>query len=185
MKRLFPLVPLLVLVLVLLGGCGRRWIYSDYREIDQLELIQALGLDADGSLFAATASTVSRAMRQMQDYTSRKYIFFGHTAHLLLGEAAAERGIRPCLEHMERNAEMRLNTFLYIVREGTARELITETGREGEGIVPLLVSLEKDVQLMNESHVFTCGEVEESMAEGGSALAAAMSSLTTAMANAR
>ncbi len=181
----------LTLVLSLLGGCGGRWIFSDYREIDQLELVQALGLDTEGGMVTATASTavegkdpvvlrssassISRAMRQMQDYTSRKYIFFGHTSHLLLGERAAEGGIQPYLEHMERNVEMRLNTFLYIVRDGTAQEAITAAGREGEGIVALLTSLEKDVQLMSESHVFTCGEVAEHLAESGSALAAAVS----------
>ena len=181
----------LAAALCLLGGCGRRWIYSDYREIDQLELIQALGLDAEGGMVTATASTagqgeepvvlrstavsVSRALRKMQDYTSRKYIFFGHTGHLLLGEAAAEEGMQPWLEHMERDVEMRLNTFLYIVRDGSAEKCITAAGREGEGIVPLLTSLEKDVQLMNESHVFTCGEAAEALAEWGSTLAAAIS----------
>ena len=188
MKRIVLLA--LCLCLCLLGGCGGRWIYSDYREIDQLELIQALGLDAEGEYTTATASTggtdepvvlrstarsVSRAMRQMQDYTSRKYIFFGHTGHLLLGEKAALQGLEQYMEHMERFVEMRLNTFLYVVRDGTAEEAISATGRQGEGIVSLLTSLEKDVQLMNESHVFTCGEVAEALAENGCALAAAVS----------
>ncbi len=186
MKRL----PVLILCLFLLGGCGGHWIYSDYREIDQLELIQALGLDAEGEYTTATASTggteepvvlrssarsVSRAMRQMQELTSRKYIFFGHTGHLLLGEKAAEQGLEQYMEHMERFVEMRLNTFLYVVRDGTAEEAISATGKEGEGIVSLLTSLEKDVQLMSDSHVFTCGEIAEALAENGCALAAAVS----------
>ena len=49
----------LTLALGLLGGCGGRWIYSDYREIDQLELVQAIGLDADRGLVTATASTAA------------------------------------------------------------------------------------------------------------------------------
>jgi hypothetical protein len=76
---------------------------------------------------------------------------------------------------MERFVEMRLNTFLYVVRDGTAEEAISATGKEGEGIVSLLTSLEKDVQLMSESHVFTCGEIAEALAESGCALAAAVS----------
>ena len=90
MKTLRLLIP--VLLLSLLTGCSGRWIYSDYREIDQMELIQALGMDEKGEEITVTASTggpdgqvvlrstsvsVSRAMRQMQDYTSRKYIFSG------------------------------------------------------------------------------------------------------------
>ena len=103
--------------------------------------------------------------------------FSADTRRLLRGavEAAAERGLEPWLEHMERSVEMRLNTFLYVVREGTAQEAVAATGKEGEGVVALLTSLEKDVQLMNESHVFTCGEVAERLAEEGCALAAAIS----------
>ena len=185
------LLPLLIL-LCLLTGCGGHWIYSDYREIDQLELIRALGLDRRDGLITATASTgpigeeepmvitcsaatVTRALRQMQDHTSRRYIFFGHTRHLLLGEDAARQGVDLYLEHVERSVEMRLNTLLYVVCGGTAEELISAAGKEGEGVVALLDSLEKDVQLMSESHVFTCGEVAEMLAERGCGLAAAVS----------
>ena len=185
-------LPGMVLILALLTGCGSRWIFSDYREIDQMELIQVLGADEERGMITVTASTggskepvvlrstsvsMSRAMRQMQDYTSRKYIFFGHTAHLLLGEAAAEQGVEKYLEHMERSAEMRLNTFFYVVREGTAQETIATAGREEDGIADLLTSLEKDVQLMSESHVFTCGETAEMLAERGCCLAAAVSAV--------
>ena len=183
-------LPVLLLVLFIPAGCGGRWVYSDYREIDQMELIQALGADEENGLVTVTASTggrqepvvlrstsvsISRAMRQMQDYTSRKYIFFGHTAHLLLGEGAAERGVEKYLEHMAHSAEMRLNTFLYVVRGGTAGEAIASAGKAEDGVVDLLTSLEKDVQLMSESHVFTCGETAEMLLEQGSCLAAAVS----------
>ncbi len=188
MRMLRLLVP--VLAMSLLTGCSGRWVYSDYREIDQMELIQALGMDEEGGKITVTASTggpgepvvlrstsvsISRAMRQMQDYTSRKYIFFGHTAHLLLGESAAAGGVDPYLEHMERSVEMRLNTFLYVVRGGTAQEAVSAAGQEEDGAVDLLTSLEKDVQLMSESHVFTCGETAEMLAERGCCLAAAVS----------
>lgn len=187
--RIFRLlVP--ILTMSLLTGCGGRWVYSDYREIDQMELIQALGMDEEGREITVTASTggleepvvlrstsvsISRAMRRMQDYTSRKYIFFGHTAHLLLGESAAAQGVDQYLEHMEHSVEMRLNTFLYVVRDGTAQEAISTAGKARDGAVDLLTSLEKDVQLMSESHVFTCGETAEMLAEQGCCLAAAIS----------
>ena len=188
MRKPCLLIP--ALFLTMLTGCGGRWIFSDYREIDQMELIQALGADEEAGEITVTASTggpqepvvlqstsgsMSRAMRQMQDYTSRKYIFFGHTAHLLLGEKAAEQGVEKYLEHMAESAEMRLNTFFYVVREGTAQEVVSHAGKAGDGVVDLLTSLEKDVQLMSESHVFTCGETAELLAEQGCCLAAAVS----------
>ena len=78
------------------------------------------------------------------------------------------------LQHMERSPEMRLNTFLYVVRDGTAQEAVSAAGKETGGVVELLTSLEKDVQLMSESHVFTCGETAEQLAEQGACLAAAV-----------
>ena len=177
------------LVLNLLTGCSGRWVYSDYREIDQMELIQVLGMDEERGEITVTASTggpeepvvlrstsvsISRAMRQMQDYTSRKYIFFGHAAHLLLGESASEQGVEKYLEHMEHSVEMRLNTFFYVVKDGTAQEAVSKAGKSENGVADLLVSLEKDVQLMSESHVFTCGETAEMLEERGCCLAAAV-----------
>lgn len=178
-----------LLTLSLLGGCSRNIIYSDYREIDQLELVQTLGVDRNGELVTATASTaamegplvlkntsvtVSRAMREMQDYTSKKYIFYGHTKHLLVGEAAAEKSLSLFLEHMERSVEMRLDTELYIVQGGRAEDIIASVGQNGTTAGDLLDSLAKDVELMSESHVFTCGEVAEMLASRNCGVAAAI-----------
>ncbi len=178
-----------LLSLSLLGGCARNMIYSDYREIDQLELVQTLGVDRTGNLVTATASTaameeplvlkntsvsVSRAMREMQDYTSKKYIFFGHTKHLLVGEEAAEKSLNLFMEHMERSVEMRLDTELYIVQGGRAEDLIGAVGQSGTPVGDLLESLSKDVELMSESHVFTCGEVAEMLASRDCGVAAAI-----------
>ena len=173
----------------LLSGCARNIIYSDYREIDQLELVQTLGVDRSGDLVTATASTaameeplvlkntsvsVSRAMREMQDYTSKKYIFYGHTNHLLVGEEAARESLSLFMEHMERSVEMRLDTELYIVEGARAEELISAVGQSGTTAGDLLESLAKDVELMSESHVFTCGEVAEMLASRDCGVAAAI-----------
>ena len=61
-----------------------------------------------------------------------------------------------------------------MVRDGTAQEAVSAAGKETGGVVELLTSLEKDVQLMSESHVFTCGETAEQLAEQGACLAAAV-----------
>ena len=45
------------LALAMLTGCSGRWVYSDYREIDQMELIQVLGMDEEGGEIIVTAST--------------------------------------------------------------------------------------------------------------------------------
>ena len=181
MKRIIPLV----LLLSLLGGCG----ITDYRELDQLELIETIGVDRSGASVTVTASgasrgaptvlkseatTVNHALKDMQNYTARKYVFYGHTRQFLIGEEAAKQGLDFCLEYMERGAEMRLGTGLYLVKGGTAERAVAACGRENEGIGKLLDSLEKDVQLTSESHVFCCGDISEWLLETGSGIVAAI-----------
>lgn len=192
MKKLLA-AALCVLATLTLGGCENGNLYSDMREIDQLELIQTIGLDAaeDGYVTATAASgvsigsgsstvlentsrTVARALREMQNYTSKKYIFYSHVRYLLIGEDAARAGLGRYLDYVERTVDVRLGTGLIIVRGGRAGELIKLTSSDEESTAELLESLEKDVRLMSESSVSSCGEVAEKLAETGSAVAAAV-----------
>ncbi|MBR5114362.1 MAG: hypothetical protein IK101_03600 [Oscillospiraceae bacterium] len=190
MKKLVP--ALIALALLALGGCKSGMLYADMREIDQLELIRTVGLDASGADVTATAAsgmrvgegsptvlentspTVARSMRLMQNYSSKKYIFYGHVKYLLIGEGAARAGLGKFLDYVERSVELRLSTGLLIVKDGTANELIRLTSTESESTAELLASLEKDVRLMSESRVCSCGEAAESLAESGTALVAAV-----------
>lgn len=187
-------VLLVAAALLLLGGCKSGMLYADMREIDQLELIQTVGLDAAADGVTATAAggkrvgaespvvlentspTAARAMRLMQNYSSKKYIFYGHVRYLLIGEDAAREGLGKYLDYVERSVELRLSTGLLIVKDGTANELIRLTSTESESTADLLASLEKDVRLMSESRVGSCGEAAESLAESGTALIAAVQS---------
>ena len=190
MKKRLALLPLLTLAL-LLQGCGGGLVFGDEsREIDQLELVETLGIDAepDGlvTVTAATDSagepvllrtsgaTVSRAVREMQNYTAKKYIFYGHTSHILIGEASARENLNRSLEYLERDSDVRLNTKLCVVQDGTAEAAIRAVTADGETAGDLLASLERDVQLLSESYVFTVGEIAEQLARRGCALAAAV-----------
>ncbi len=180
---------LLLAILLLLSGCAERRHFGDYREIDQLVLSQVLGVDCSGGLFTVTVSTaagegqallktkartLSRALKEMQDYTEKKYIFYGHTRHLLLGPTALEAGFDRCLEFAERDGELRMDTRLYALRGNSAEEAVSLPGSGEESVGDLLDSLEKDVSLLSESHVFTCGETAEALAERGSVLVSAL-----------
>lgn len=176
-------------VLLLLTGCSGKILFEDYREIDQMELIQTVGVDKSGDLITATAAssdmggmivlkntsaTISRALREMQNYTSKKYVFYGHTKDFVLGEEAARDGLDLYMEYMERGVELRLDTKLYVVKDGTAEQIISEAGVEEGGIGNLLQSVERDVELLSESYVFGCGEVAEMISEDGCGLVAAI-----------
>ena len=180
---------LLLAALLLLGGCRGRRPFGNYREIDQLALAQTLGADLEGGLFTVTVSadagegrtllkaravTLSRAMKEMQDYTKKKYIFYGHTRHLLLGPSALEGAFQRCLEFVERDGELRMDVRLYALRDASAEDAVALSGGDEESVGETLNSLEKDVALLSESHVFTCGETAEALAERGCALVSAL-----------
>ena len=179
----------LLAALLLLGGCGEKGTFGSVREIDQLALVQTMGVDRVGGLCTVTVSTaaeegqvllktkavtLSRALREMQDYTEKKYIFYGHTRHLLLGPSVLEKDLARCLEFVERDGELRMDTKLFALRDVPAEEAVAVPGGGKESVGDLLDSLEKDVALLSESHVFTCGETAEALAERGSVLVSAL-----------
>ena len=174
---------------LLLSGCAGRRPLGSYREIDQLVLVETMGVDRRDGLFTVTVSTaaeegqallktpavtLSRAMKEMQDYTEKKYIFYGHTRHLLLGPTVLKEDLSGCLEFVERDGEMRMDTRLFALRDVSAEDAVAIPGGGEESVGDLLDSLEKDVALLSESHVFTCGETAEALAERGSALISAL-----------
>ncbi len=186
MKR----VLLAALLCFSLSGCSGK-AYREIREIESFEIIQTVGVDyADGmyTITAATgtsaegevtvlttkAVTIARAMRQMQNYSAKKYIFFGHAANYLIGEGAAA-DMNACLEYVEQGFDMRLDTNIYVVRGGNAGDAIAKASEEGGSINEHLLALEKDVQILSENHIFSCGDVAEELAEDGSAVVTAIS----------
>ena len=179
----------LLAALALLGGCGEKRPFGNVREIDQLALVETMGVDHGGGLCTITVSTaaeegqvllktkavtLSRALRELQDYTEKKYIFCGHTRHLLLGPEAAAGFFGECLEFVERDGELRMDTKLYVVRGSSAEDAVALPGGGEESVGDALDSLEKDVSLLSESHVFTCGETAEALAERNCALVSAL-----------
>ena len=113
------------------------------REIEDMELVRTLGVDAveegvtvtaaggaDGETGTASAGagTVSAAVLAMQ-VQGESYLYFGHVGQLLLGEDLARRGVEEALDYTLRDVEMRLETALYLVRDGTAAEALE--GAEG------------------------------------------------------
>ena len=187
MKRIL----LCALLCLVLGGCSGKG-YEDMREIESFEIIRTLGVDYEDGMYTVTAAsgsasggdvtvltarsvTVARAMQKMQNYSTKKYIFFGHTANYLVGEAAAKHDLSACLEYVERGFDMRLDTNLFIVRGGTAEAAIAGASEKGEGVTEHLLALEKDVQILSENRIVDCGEAAEELAADGCTVITAVS----------
>ena len=132
---------------MLCSGCSTGAISSNYRAVEDLKLIQTIGVDRapEGVCLSAatgkageneapkrmTQSGVSMlaALGQLQDRTPSAGLFYAQTSYLLLGEeAAAAGGLTPLLDFIARDPDMRLSAPLFIVRGGTAQQAVMETG---------------------------------------------------------
>ncbi|MEG1633879.1 MAG: Ger(x)C family spore germination C-terminal domain-containing protein [Oscillospiraceae bacterium] len=192
MKKL-GIIPL-ALLLLLQSGCADGSIYSNYREIEQLRVIQTLGFDlednGDVSLSVSTgkppegelplrvsvsAPSLSLAMESVQSYSDSSELYFPHTKYLMLGEAAASDALR-FLDYVERSVPLRLDSPLFVVRGGEASEPLMEAGGEEGDITELLISLERDIRRRGSSYIFSCVEIAQSLAENGAALCCAVRS---------
>ena len=191
------------LVLLLAAGmlcseCSTGAISSNYRPVEDLELIQTIGVDLvpEGvCLSAATGKagedeapkrmtqagvSMLSALDQLQDRTPSAELFYAQTSYLLLGEeAAAAGGLTPLLDFIARDPDMRLSAPLFIVRGGTAQQAVMETGDDKTDVTEALAALEKDITLDGTSHAFSCTDVARALAGSGCAAVGAVECVRT------
>lgn len=182
------LVITLVLALVLTAGAAGMDILPYGRELEKLALIRVLGVDADGRdfrvtaasgqqreqgarVYSAAAGTVSGACLALQAKGSG-YVFYGHTGQMLIGEEQARRDVSAPLDYVLRDVELRLSTDLYLVRGGSAREVLEAEGEEDS--VRRLETMAEDVELLADSMTRTVGETLESLERSGAAVVPAV-----------
>ena len=130
---------------LLCSGCANGAISSNYRPVEDLTLVQTIGVDRapEGVCLSAstgrvgeneppqrmtqTGETVLAALDRLQDRTPNAELFYAQTSYLLLGEEAAAAGeLAPLLDFIARNPDMRLSAPLFLVRGATA-----QTDRDG------------------------------------------------------
>ena len=126
MRRITALL-LAGLAALTLTGCRRGPGLLPYaREIEDMELMQTLGVDRAGegqvevtassgsgdpaegaaTVVSGQAGTISAAVLGMQGEGS-SYLYFGHVGQLLLGEGLARQGVEPALDYILREVETR------------------------------------------------------------------------------
>ena len=183
---------------MLCSGCSTGAISSNYRPVEDLALIQTIGVDRapEGVCLSAatgkaceneapkrmTQSGVSMlaALDQLQDRTPSAELFYAQTSYLLLGEeAAAAGGLAPLLDFIARDPDMRLSAPLFIVRGGTAQQAVMETGDDKADVTEALAALEKDIALDGTSHACSCTDIARALAGSGCAVVGAVTCVRT------
>ena len=151
-----------------LTGCTS--VYSNFKEIEQLLVIQDMGLDKQGggvllSLCSAsdestgnvpkrlygTGDSITTALEHIYNYSFEDILFCSHISHVLIGEKAAESGIDNYLSYICRSPIMRLDIPLFIVKGSTAQDAVLKVGDGNRGIVEIMDSVEMSVGRLGSS----------------------------------
>lgn len=189
MKRFLSLL-IIMCALPALSGCSS--IYSNYREIQQLMVVQTMGIDREkGGVqvsmaaaaeasgggprrMSAQGSTITAAIDRAYKLSYEEEIFFSHVNHLLVGEAAAEEGLDAFLDYVSQSPTMRIDIPLYIVRGSTANQAVMEVGDRSKGISEVMQTVHESFASPSNSRVFTVADTINSLLRYGSALVCAV-----------
>ncbi|MCI7136802.1 MAG: Ger(x)C family spore germination C-terminal domain-containing protein [Candidatus Limivicinus sp.] len=177
-------------MLLSLSGCSG--IYSNFRELERLLVIQTMGIDyaeegvgislasgakSDGSspvrLFSPGVSVTS-AVAHILSYSQEQELFLSHTSHVVLGEEAAKNGINGYLSYICRSPNLRTDIPLYIVKGGTAQEAVMQVGDGSKGISEVLEAVRANVDERGDSKAFSASDLLRDLERNGSGLVCAI-----------
>lgn len=188
--RRFSLLCSIVLFSLLLSGCGS--IHANYREVEQLRIIQTLGLDrtpggvrvtlaasADRSgdaplCFDGLGESVSSAIDNARVRSVEEDLFTGHLKHILVGEEAARQSVEPYLSFICRSPDGRMDMPLFILHGATAQQAMTAAGNGEKGVSEVLQAAHAKQETRSGGHVFTAAEILRQLERQDSALACAL-----------
>ena len=183
---------LLIIICMLLSLSGCSGIYSNFRELERLLVIQTMGIDfaeegvgislasgakSDGSspvrLFS-TGVSVTSAVAHILSYSQELELFLSHTSHVVLGEEAAKNGINGYLSYICRSPNLRTDIPLYIVKGGTAQEAVMQVGDGSKGISEVLEAVRANVDERGDSKAFSASDLLRDLERNGSGLVCAI-----------
>ena len=187
MKTKAPAICIILSISLLLSGCGS--VYSNYREVEQLLVIETMGFDYSGagvelSMAAGMKSSpgkepirltgsgrsISDAMDRARNYSFEDELFCSQTNSILIGEEAARRGMEPFLSYICQSPILRTDVPVFIIKGGSAREAILNTGDGQHGVSEILQGVTEYLQYRGSSHVFKAADIVRSSLRHGSAL---------------
>ncbi|MDO4990819.1 MAG: Ger(x)C family spore germination C-terminal domain-containing protein [Eubacteriales bacterium] len=189
MRRLAALGLAALQLLLLTGRGGVR---TNYREVEQLLVVQTLGLDGkEGGVtltlaakgdseqgvrrMKAPGSSVTAAMDRIRASIYEEELFCAHAERLVVGEKTAEAGLDGVLAWLERSPEMRLDLPLYVVRGDTAERAMLEVGDEQRGICDAMDTADRAARRRGDCGLTTAADILRDSARFGSALICALS----------
>ena len=178
------------LATALLTGCAGP---LHPRELQELQPVQTLGFDTgtageilvtasdpgDGEgapplRLAARGPGVAAAVEALGTQSPREALFCAHVRFVVLGEDAARSGAGEVLDWFERSTQTRLSLPLFVVRGGSAGELMADPETPDREISALLATVDRQTERRGPVFCFTVLDVARSLARSGAALCCAV-----------
>lgn len=175
-----------------LGACGS--VQANYREMEELLVLQTLGVDrAEGggtvlSLASSAASgksaapvrmrlvgaTVASAVERAQNYSFEETLFISHADAVVLGEDYAAAGAADCVDYITQSPRLRIDIPIYIVKGSTAEEAVINVGDGEAGISEILRGVREYYDTRGRGSVYTVADLTRDTLRHGSALVCAL-----------
>ena len=189
MKRLLIII---YCILFSLSFSGCKTLYNNYKEIEQLLVVQTMGLDTQGGgivlslasaadsngsqprRLSAAGESITTAMERIYNYSYEEQLFLSHVRHLVIGEEAAEKGIDDYLGYISRTPEIRLDMPIFVVMDGKAQDAVMQVGDGRRGISEMLETVEVSSRRRGDSGIYTAADVLRDSMRWGSALICAL-----------
>lgn len=178
----------ILLCSIILSGCGS--VYSNYKEIEQLLVIDTMGFDyVPGGVELSMAagigpggarepirlsgigSSISSAMDDARNYSFEDELFCSQTSSILIGEEAAKNGIEGVLSYICQSPILRTDLPVFIVKGSSAKESIMNSGDSQHGVAEILQGVSEYLETRGGSHIFKASQLVRSNLRYGSALA--------------
>lgn len=194
MKRVLLIIICLLFSLPLMQMSGRgQGSFTAQQDIERFLPVETIGFDredtgitvtlttsklSDGStpiLLTGPASGIEPALTRLQDYSPKDELYFDHIQYILLGEDLSSRDVTPVLDWVERSPFMRMDTYVFLVKD-SAKEAMTAASGEMYDITDRLSSLEREAVARGQ-HIYTLLEIASGLADRGSALCLAIESV--------
>lgn len=198
MKKIFTALAAAALLLIL-SGCklGGTSLYANYRDVEQLQIIQTMGIDKSDTGLKLTISSghgessvtptlishdggsMFEAIASLQDYSTREELFYAHLRFAVIGGDAAREGVLPYIDYFQRTPEVRFDTELYLIRNSTAQDLITRSHGASSDASEMLAALSREITNTGIGEVYSVMDVARGLAEHGAALIYAVDTADT------
>lgn len=185
---------LIVLLLISLPLSGCYGIYSNFREIEQLQVMETMGFDANETGFLVSmasgvqsgesnsivrlcgeGSTIHSAIEQAGSRSFSNALFCYQTGYLLIGEETAKENLAPILSYVCQSPVLRTDLPVFLLSDATAQDVIFSSGDSRHGITEIMQGVMDSARSQVGGRIFRVSDLVRGQERHGCALAFVLS----------